>query len=136
MFRFPHHKQQQLRPTPPSAGVESADFGAPLFCLLFLLAGSHFTGQIPHWIATCFPHLKELDLSYGRLSGTIPSWRAPGKLHALRRTPRRVTPPDDLPVSSSAEAAALLLCLVLAEQEAQWHLPPAEVASRELSWAA
>ena len=30
------------------------------------LDGSWLTGPIPRWIATCFPNLKELDLSFGR----------------------------------------------------------------------
>jgi hypothetical protein len=29
---------------------------------------------MPRWLATCFPHLRELDLSYSRLSGTLPEW--------------------------------------------------------------
>ena len=42
----------------------------PAFCPLVHLReldldGSHLTGELPRWIADCFPHLKELDLSYG-----------------------------------------------------------------------
>ncbi len=31
-------------------------------------------GPMPRWLATCFPHLRELDLSYSRLTGTLPEW--------------------------------------------------------------
>jgi hypothetical protein len=51
----------------------------PAFCPLVHLReldldGSHLTGELPRWIADCFPHLKELDLSYSRLDGTLPEW--------------------------------------------------------------
>ncbi|KAI8466186.1 MAG: hypothetical protein J3K34DRAFT_434556 [Monoraphidium minutum] len=38
----------------------------------FDIDGGHITGPIPTWIRDCFPRLEELDLSYNRLTGTLP----------------------------------------------------------------
>ncbi|KXZ47995.1 hypothetical protein GPECTOR_31g358 [Gonium pectorale] len=37
------------------------------------LDGSNFNGPFPDWVLTCFPGLQELDLSFNRLTGTLPS---------------------------------------------------------------
>ncbi|KAF8063774.1 AP-4 complex subunit sigma [Scenedesmus sp. PABB004] len=42
----------------------------------FDLDGGHLTGPIPHWLGECFPMMEELDLSYNRLTGTLPAYLA------------------------------------------------------------
>lgn len=36
------------------------------------LDGGHLTGPFPEWIVECLPQLAEFDMSYNRLSGTLP----------------------------------------------------------------
>jgi hypothetical protein len=49
-------------------------------------------GPIPAFLDDCFPELMELDLSYGRLSGTIPV--GSGRLSYC--TPRHRIPPNKI----------------------------------------
>ncbi|KAK9814719.1 hypothetical protein WJX72_010461 [[Myrmecia] bisecta] len=38
--------------------------------------GGFMTGTIPRWLTTCFPFVREIDLSYNNLTGTLPDFIA------------------------------------------------------------
>jgi len=42
-------------------------------CVSLCADGGHLTGSVPSGFAQCFPKLREIDLSYNKLSGELPA---------------------------------------------------------------